>query len=353
MPDLDDRDVDGSVGEAGERHRGQHLEVAHPWRSRPRAALRIVDHLRRRGMGPRHAAVTNRLGARTARRVENQGALAHVLEVWAGEPSGVQAEGAQQRLDHAGGRGLAVRAGQVHHGVGALRVGEQVEHPTDPVEARLEHRLRPAGGQRRLDAGQLREGRVAALGGGHDRVAGRAAIAAVSRATSASADSSRPRILATTGSGALPRKSALPSLACAASISLQVTAMNAHFPSLHLERRIVQELGDRIDSTLSHHGAEGPLTTRLPLGHGTMKTELLIAFGINVALLCSASYSSFCSLIAYRRRSWPTRSTKMLLVATKAKRSRKTVNATNTISPSHNVAMRQNVVYSPLLHNRK
>lgn len=45
-PDLDDGDVDGRVGERGERHPGEHLEFAH---RRSALSLRLrVDHLHER-----------------------------------------------------------------------------------------------------------------------------------------------------------------------------------------------------------------------------------------------------------------------------------------------------------------
>ena len=80
--------------------------------------------------------------------------LAHPLHVGRGEAAGAQLEATQQRVDHARGGGLAVGAGQVDYGVGALRFAEQVGEGADPVQRRLQPRLRPAGQQGILDLGE-------------------------------------------------------------------------------------------------------------------------------------------------------------------------------------------------------
>ena len=59
-------------------------------------------------------------------------------QVRAGEAAGAQPVLAQQRLDHAGGRRLAVRAGDVHRAERALRVAQQVEHRAHAVERRVD-----------------------------------------------------------------------------------------------------------------------------------------------------------------------------------------------------------------------
>ena len=80
--------------------------------------------------------------------------LAHLLQVRAGEAAGAQVERTHQRLDHPAGRGLAVGAGQVDGPEGALRVAEQLGERLDPVQARLEPGLGPAGQQGVLDLGE-------------------------------------------------------------------------------------------------------------------------------------------------------------------------------------------------------
>ena len=70
--------------------------------------------------------------------------LAQVGQVRGGDQPGAQAERAQQRLDHARGRGLAVGPGHVDHRVGALRVAEELRESPDPVKGRGDLRLGPA-----------------------------------------------------------------------------------------------------------------------------------------------------------------------------------------------------------------
>ena len=78
-------------------------------------------------------------------------ALGDVGQVRAGEAAGAQPERAQQLVDHARGRRLAVRPGEVDRPVGALRVAEQVEQRLDALAGGLHPALAPAGGDRRLD----------------------------------------------------------------------------------------------------------------------------------------------------------------------------------------------------------
>ena len=104
MPDLDDGDVDRRVGEGGERHRGQHLEERQPAPAAGRRPGRGTARRRRTSRGTAPASI----GAA----VEGD-PLAHRVQVRAGEPAGAQAELAQQRVDHPGGGGLAVGAGDV------------------------------------------------------------------------------------------------------------------------------------------------------------------------------------------------------------------------------------------------
>ena len=80
--------------------------------------------------------------------------LAHGGQVRAGEQPGAQAAGAQQRVDHARGRRLAVRPGDVDDRVGPLRVAEQAREVGDPVQGRIDGVLGPAFRDLPLDLGQ-------------------------------------------------------------------------------------------------------------------------------------------------------------------------------------------------------
>ena len=93
------------------------------------------------------------------------------MQVRAGEQTGAQAEAAQQGLDHAGGRGLAVGAGEVDHRVGTLRVGQQVDHCAHAVERRLELGLGPAGVELALDLLPAGEQAIGLVVGERDRLA--------------------------------------------------------------------------------------------------------------------------------------------------------------------------------------
>src|SRR5690606_6345999 len=64
-------------------------------------------------------------------------ALGEALEVGAGEEPGAQAMGAHETLDHPAGGRLAVRAGDVHHTVGLLRVVEQLQDAPRALDTRL------------------------------------------------------------------------------------------------------------------------------------------------------------------------------------------------------------------------
>ena len=156
-PDLDDGDVDRRVGEGGVGHPDDRLEEAQ------RVVLLGVDEVRvRRDVveGADEALVVERLAV-------DADPLAHPLEVRGGEAAGAQVERAQQRLDHPAGAGLAVGAGQVHRPERPLRLAEQLGEGLDPVEARLELGLRPAGQQGVLDLGEglRRGGRVGGVRG--------------------------------------------------------------------------------------------------------------------------------------------------------------------------------------------
>ncbi len=133
--DLDDRDVHRGVGERGEGHAGQHLEERHGHLV-PTVHHR---HVRRDLLVQVHEALP-------ADRLRVQGdPLAHGRQVGAGEQPRAQAAGAQQRVDHPGGRGLAVRPRDVDDGAGALRVAEQAGEVGDPVQRRVDGVLGPAG----------------------------------------------------------------------------------------------------------------------------------------------------------------------------------------------------------------
>ena len=102
--------------------------------------------------------------------------LAHRLQVRAGEPAGAQPELAQQGLDHAGGRGLAVGARHLDDGRGLLRVAEQVEQGPDPVQGRVDVVLGSPRQDLLLDGGHPRGqcgGLLTVLGRAHPASLGR------------------------------------------------------------------------------------------------------------------------------------------------------------------------------------
>src|ERR1022692_5048530 len=72
----------------------------------------------------------------------------------AGEQAGPQAAGAQQRLGHPGGRGLAIGPGDVDDGIGPVRVAEQADQRRDPVQRRLDRMLGAPGQDLALDLAQ-------------------------------------------------------------------------------------------------------------------------------------------------------------------------------------------------------
>ncbi len=161
--DLDDRDVDRQVGERGVRDGHEHLEVGHR-----RAAVDDragVDHLDERD----HLVVGAEEALRVDRAPTDGDPLEHRVQVRRGEPTGVQAELAQQRLDDPGRARLAVGSGDVDDREGALRVAEQLHDGADPVERGLEVVLGGAGEDRRLHlthpSVQLEQVRGIALGG--------------------------------------------------------------------------------------------------------------------------------------------------------------------------------------------
>ena len=162
-PDLDDGDVDGEVGERGVRDGDEHLEVRHR-----RAA--VDDRARVDDLDERDDLVVGGEEALGVDRPAADGdALEHRVQVGRGEPAGLQAQLAQQRLDDARGARLAVGPGDVDDGEGALRVAEQLHDGADPVERGLEVVLGGAREDRLLDlthpAGEGELVRGVALGG--------------------------------------------------------------------------------------------------------------------------------------------------------------------------------------------
>ena len=113
--DLDDGDIDGCVGEGSEaiavtiskNDSGCSDESSTIWAYAATSAKASTNKL----LGQRHAVEADALG--------------HRLQVRAGEAPRAQIEGAQQRVDHAARRGLAVGAGEMDDRVGALRIAQQ------------------------------------------------------------------------------------------------------------------------------------------------------------------------------------------------------------------------------------
>ena len=148
-PDLDDRDVHRDVGERGIGHGGEDLELGQ------RQAVRPGPTPRR----PGRCTARCRCRTRTYRSAEIGApsmAIRSVtrLQVRRGEPAGPQPGPVQQRIDHPGGGGLAVGAGDLDDRVGRLRVAQQVEQRGDPVQRRRDLHLGAPPVQQRLDHGQ-------------------------------------------------------------------------------------------------------------------------------------------------------------------------------------------------------
>ena len=136
--DFDDGHVDRGVGERGERHRGDHLELAH--RRAPPAGLRLlVDELHER----LDLAVGRHVVRRADRPAVDRYAFHGGLQVRADGAAGATAERGEQRVDHPGHRRLAVGAGDVDRRVAALRRAEQLHQRRDAGRARLQFRFRP------------------------------------------------------------------------------------------------------------------------------------------------------------------------------------------------------------------
>ena len=148
-PDLHHRHVDRRVCERRVRHRGEHLEEAHPDR------LVAIDQLDERD----HLVVQLGESFRRHRLTVDADPLRVRLEVRAGEPTGPQTEASEQRVDHARGRGLAVRPRHMDHRERPLRVAEHVDQGAHPVEGRVDLALRPPSGEGLLDPAHDARGR--------------------------------------------------------------------------------------------------------------------------------------------------------------------------------------------------
>jgi hypothetical protein len=120
--DLDDGDVDGRVGEPAERRRRARLEVR---RAHAGEALEVGD--RRDLLGERLVVDRHAVAGQ---------ALVDALEVGRRVRADLQALGHQQAGDHLRRRALAVRARDVDHRVGVLRVAHRRAQPRDAVEGR-------------------------------------------------------------------------------------------------------------------------------------------------------------------------------------------------------------------------
>ena len=103
-PDLDDRHVDRRVGERGQRHRRGQVEIGQRLLA-PRSSRKLAR--------PARPPVDLDERLLVDRRAVDADPFAHRLQVRAGVAPGAQPVRPQQRVDHPGRRGLAVRAGQV------------------------------------------------------------------------------------------------------------------------------------------------------------------------------------------------------------------------------------------------
>ena len=120
QPDLDDGDVDRGVGERPVGGRGHDLEVGGPHAGDDLEVGDGADLLGER-------VVVDRLAV-------DGDALVDPLEVRARVGADPQALGHQQAGGDLGGRALAVRAGDVDHRVGLLRVAHGVDEAGHPIE---------------------------------------------------------------------------------------------------------------------------------------------------------------------------------------------------------------------------
>ncbi|OPZ49017.1 MAG: hypothetical protein BWY91_03133 [bacterium ADurb.BinA028] len=161
-PHLDDRHIDGRVGEDGVGEHDEDLEERHPGATLGSRAR--VDDLDDRGhLVPGLHQHLSRHGLTV-----DGDPLPHGVQVWGGESACAQTVFAAQSLDHAGGRGLAVRAGQVDDPEAALRVAQQFHDRRDPIEGRHEVVFGGAAHDLGLHLSQAGGHRGIARGRGHD-----------------------------------------------------------------------------------------------------------------------------------------------------------------------------------------
>ena len=120
QPDLDDRHVDGLVGEPRERRRGEQVEVAGPIGEQRLDRRDLGDDLGEVVVADRLAVAADALGDR--------------LEVGAGVGADGEAVGPEQGGDHPGGGALAVGPGDVDDRCGGLRVAEHLHEPAHALE---------------------------------------------------------------------------------------------------------------------------------------------------------------------------------------------------------------------------
>ena len=128
---FEDEHVDRRVGERDEGEHREQLEERERRIARC-GELGVDEGDERRDLVPRvgDGGIGHRLSV-------DHDALGEALEMGAREQSGAQAVCADQALDDAARRSLAVRSGHVHDAVGALRVIEQLEDPAGALDTGL------------------------------------------------------------------------------------------------------------------------------------------------------------------------------------------------------------------------
>ena len=133
--DLQHRDVDRRVGEAGERQHGERFEEGQGLLA-GRDELGVDDQEVGTDVVPvlRECPVADRPAV-------DHDPLVDPDQVRAGEQAGAETVRPQDALDHPAGRGLAVRAGDVDDRVGAMRIPEQLRGLAGRLQPRLGLRL--------------------------------------------------------------------------------------------------------------------------------------------------------------------------------------------------------------------
>ena len=139
--DLDNCDVDGSVGEGRERHAGHGFEER-----QPRLVGRVDEIEERRDLvvGLHESCWRQWLAV-------DADAFEYRFEVRTRVPAGAQIEAAQQGIDHPRRRRLAVGARDVHDGIREMRVAQKVHQRAHALELPFDARLGPAAEQLLLD----------------------------------------------------------------------------------------------------------------------------------------------------------------------------------------------------------